>query len=186
MRLSPQPDRICVLAIPGKANTKCISVKILNLLEELSSSNSWGSGTGGISSSRLAWRWSKTFSQRNQRKEMLYPCELVRASDFTQQGALEVCQGHLSTQGEEREPFLPPRCLSLSLAGTGECVTCLNGGLLPWSHLLDGKWERMTCFSAQTLPSGFTLGHGNWNNLEPCPHAVATHTGLQNKLSSAL
>lgn len=52
--------------------------------------------TGGISRSRLAWRWSKTFSQRNKRKEILYPCELVRASGFTQQGALEVCQGHLS------------------------------------------------------------------------------------------
>lgn len=185
MGLSPQPDHICLLAIPGKANTKCISVKILNLLEELSSSNSWGSGTGGISSSRLAWRWSKTFSQRNKRKEILYPCELVRASDFTQQGALEVCQGHLSTQGEEREPFLPPRCLSLSLAGTGECVTCLNGRPAALKPLVG--WEMgKEWFSAQTLPSGFTLGHGNWNNLEPCPHAVATHTGLQNKLSSAL
>lgn len=146
MGLSSQPDRICLLAMPSKMNTKRISVKIVNLLEQLPSSNSCGSGTGGISSWRLAWRWSKTFSQRNKRKEILYPYKLVRASDFTQQGALEVCQGHLSTQGEELEPFLPSRCLSLSLTGTGECVTCLSGGLLPWSQVLHGKWGKNDLF----------------------------------------
>lgn len=140
--------------------------------------------TGGISRSRLAWRWSKTFSQRNKRKEILYPCELVGASGFTQQGALEVCQGHLSVPRVRNwnHFFHPGVChchwqelVSVSLVWTEACcpeATC-------WM-------ERMPCFSGQTLPSGFTLGHGNWYNLEPCPQAMATDIRLKNKLSYAL
>lgn len=140
-------------------NTKCISIKILNLFEQLSSSSSWGSETGGISSSRLAWRWSKIFSQRNRRKEIHYPCELVRASGFTQQGALEVCQGHLSVpRVSSWSHFFHPgvrhchwqELVSVSLVwreacfpeatcwmGNGESMTCFNG-----QRSLPQRWQR--------------------------------------------